>query len=91
MSGNLEINQSDASEEASFQSTSGDVNFVRFDAPKMEITTVSGNVRGSLLSGKQFSVNSLTGNVQVPPNTSQSQTCTVSTTSGDVELTVDSI
>lgn len=89
VSGNLEISQTEASEEASFQSTSGDVNFVRFDAPKMEITTVSGNVRGSLLSGKQFSVNSLTGNVQVPPNTSQSQVCTVSSTSGDVELTVD--
>lgn len=89
VSGNLEIKQTIASEEASFQSTSGDVNFERFDAPKMEVTTVSGNVSGSLQSGKQFSVNSLTGNVQVPPNTSQSQVCTVSSTSGDVELTVD--
>lgn len=89
VSGNLEIKQTVASAEASFQSTSGDVNFERFDAPKMEVTTVSGNVSGSLQSGKQFSVNSLTGNVQVPPNTSQSQVCTVSSTSGDVELTVD--
>lgn len=89
VSGNLEIKQTVASAEASFQSTSGNVNFERFDAPKMEVTTVSGNVSGSLQSGKQFSVNSLTGNVQVPPNTSQSQVCTVSSTSGDVELTVD--
>ena len=89
VSGNLEIKQTVASEEALLQSTSGDVNFERFDAPRMEVTTVSGNVSGSLQSGKQFSVNSLTGNVQVPPNTSQSQVCTVSSTSGDVELTVD--
>ena len=88
MSGNVSINQSEASEKARFQLTSGDVGFVGFDAPEIEVTTVSGCVEGSLLSGKQFFVNSLSGNVQVPQNQSQSQTCTISTTSGDVHLTV---
>lgn len=88
VSGNVSINRSGASENAMLQLTSGDVDFVKFDAPKIEVTTVSGCVEGSLLSGKQFFVNSLSGDVQVPQNQSQSQTCTISTTSGDVRLTI---
>ena len=52
------------------------------------LKTASGDVSGSLQSGKQFVCETASGDIQVPADTPNGGVCTVHTASGDIELTV---
>ena len=57
------------------------------DAGTINIKTGTGDVSGSLLSGKVFSVTSDTGNVKVP-DTQSGGLCEIHTNTGDINITV---
>lgn len=73
---------------AELEAISGDITFDRTDVGDLCIQTVSGDVRGSLLSLKNFMTHTTSGSVHVPaPNTS-AVLCEITTTSGDIWITV---
>ena len=69
------------------ESTSGDVLLDGCDAGHVIIETSSGNVKGSLRTGKQFKVKTGSGSVSVPADAAGGQ-CEIRTTSGNVSITV---
>ena len=70
------------------KTTSGDVSLEGCDGPKMGLTTVSGDISGSLLHGKQFSCRTVSGEMNLPGGTPQG-TCSISTVSGDADLEIE--
>lgn len=70
------------------KTTSGDVFLEGCDSPQMGFTTVSGDISGSLLHGKQFSCRTVSGEMNLPGGTPRG-TCSISTVSGDADLEID--
>lgn len=70
------------------KTTSGDVSLESCDSPQMGFTTVSGDISGSLLHGKQFSCRTVSGEMNLPGGTPQG-TCSISTVSGDADLEIE--
>ena len=70
--------------------STGDIRFESCDALKGTITlkTSTGDVRGSLKTGKVFSARSSTGSVHVPESTGDCR-CEVSTSTGSIHITVE--
>ncbi len=58
------------------------------DAGSLAIETTSGDVTASLLSGKVFTIDSASGEVDVPPS-AQGGSCHITTTIGDISVTVE--
>ena len=87
-SGEIELRSVVAEQGADVQSTSGDVEFDRFDAGSIQIKTVSGEVEGSLLSSKAFETHTTSGEVRVPLSDPSAGACSVTTTSGDIKIEV---
>ena len=77
-----------ASGAVTIETTSGDVELERSDAASLTISTTSGEVEGSLLTSKNFAVSSSIGRVSAPTADPAGAPCTVTTTSGDIRLTV---
>jgi DUF4097 and DUF4098 domain-containing protein YvlB len=71
------------------KSTSGEVSLESCDGGEMTIKTVSGDVEGSLRSVKNFITHTTSGDVYVPDSDSSASTCEITTTSGDIHITVD--
>ena len=67
--------------------STGDVTFKESDADSIFVATGTGEVKGSLLTGKTFTVKTSTGDVNVPKN-SEGGTCNITTSTGDVKITV---
>lgn len=86
VSGELELKELIVSGKLTVGTVSGDVDLDRCDAGEIDIVTVSGEVEGTLLSPKQFDVHTISGKLDVPASESGAARCTISTTSGDVEL-----
>ena len=61
----------------------------QFDAENIHITTTSGDVEGTLSSGKKFSVTTNSGEIDIPADTPGAGLCTVNTTSGDIEIEIE--
>lgn len=87
-SGDLELEQMLAKEEFLCRSTSGDISLAGCDAPKMGFATVSGDITGSLLHGKHFTTQTVSGSIHLPGGTPEGE-CTISTVSGDANLRVE--
>ena len=70
--------------------STGDIRFESCDALKGTITlkTSTGDVRGSLKTGKLFSARSSTGSVQVPESTGDCR-CEVSTSTGSIRINIE--
>ena len=58
-----------------------------FDAAEIEINTSTGDVRGSLASGKQFDAKSGTGKVRVPEN-SEGGSCKIYASTGNIDIKI---
>ena len=65
-----------------------DVEFIACDAREINVSTATGNVRGTLRSGKTFDAESGTGKVRVPAN-GGSGICHIRTKTGDIHITVE--
>lgn len=63
----------------------GDIEFEGCDAAELYIKTTTGDIEGTLLTDKVFIANTVTGDVEVPKNTSGGR-CELYTTTGDIEI-----
>ena len=86
--GDLSLKQVTVEQTLSAKKTTGNVQLDAVDARSYIIETDSGDVTGSLRSGKWFHIKTATGYVDVPKNTSGGN-CSVTTNTGDVILTVE--
>ena len=67
--------------------STGNVNFIRCDASKIEVKTDTGDVEGSFVSSKIFITKTSTGDVDVPTTTSGG-ICKITTSTGDIEIDI---
>ncbi|MBE6634304.1 MAG: DUF4097 domain-containing protein [Ruminococcaceae bacterium] len=77
-----------ASQELTVERNTGDVQFTQCDAPQISVLVSTGDVSGSLLTDKIFTVNSSTGDIRVPTSIPGSGTCRITTTTGDVYVRI---
>ena len=68
--------------------STGDVDMQGCDAPVIVIETDTGDVTGSLLTGKLFDIQTSTGNVQVPKSTLGGE-CRITTSTGDIRIVIE--
>lgn len=85
--GDLTMNRVIADESFSLKRITGDVTLEECDAAQMEITTNTGDVKGTLLSEKIFLHQSNTGKVSLPEST-RGGVCRITTTTGDICFSV---
>lgn len=71
----------------SVERSTGDVRFEKCDAAELYFKMDTGDVKGSLLSGKVFFVQTDTGSVDVP-RTTTGGVCEIHTDTGDVQITI---
>ena len=68
--------------------TTGDVKFDACDAAELMVETDTGDVIGSLLSAKIFFAEAETGSVHVPKTTTGGR-CEITTSTGDIRITIE--
>ena len=68
--------------------STGDVDIRGCDAPVIVIETDTGDVTGSLLTGKLFDIRTSTGNVQIPKSTLGGE-CRITTSTGDIRIVIE--
>ncbi len=77
-----------ASESFDITGTTGDVIFKNSDAEDIKASTTTGDIYGTLNSDKVFITDTSTGDVSVP-NTTVGGSCQLSTSTGDIRITVE--
>lgn len=70
------------------ETTSGDIWLEESDASHLQIQSTSGNVNGTLLSEKIFIPRTTSGTIDVPDSAPSAGICEITTTSGDIRLSV---
>lgn len=85
--GDISLKRVLAEEEIRIERSTGDVTFDQSDAAEIFVRVGTGDVKGSLLSGKTFVVKTSTGSIEVPQSVAGG-TCQIVTTTGDVHLTI---
>ena len=83
--GNIKLQNVTASESFCLKRSTGKVIFDGCDAPEVLVETSTGDVEGTLLSGKAFRVQSSTGSVEIPESFGE-QPCVITTSTGDVRI-----
>ncbi len=74
---------------AYFSDTStGGVTFKDSDAATLKVKTSTGDVKGSLLTGKTFKAHSSTGSINIPPDSPDGGLCQIDTSTGDIRITI---
>lgn len=86
-SGPIHASQVVVMETWDINSVSGQVTLTDCDASSLVISTVSGGVKASLRSGKTFSTQTVSGDVEVPSDSSGGS-CNISTISGNITCTI---
>ncbi|MBE7003843.1 MAG: hypothetical protein E7425_06110 [Ruminococcaceae bacterium] len=87
-SGDMDLDNTVAHGELTVESTSGDVTLHRCDGQDVFLQSTSGDVEGTLLSPKDFSAHSVSGDVDLPQSEDGAGRCDAHTTSGDVSLRI---
>lgn len=87
-SGDITLTNTFAKQKMNLQDSSGNIALSTCDAPTIAIQTTSGDVGGSLLSGKDFSVQTSSGDVILPEDSSETETCSITTVSGNIIITI---
>ena len=88
-SGDISLKETVIDADIFIKSTSGEVSLESCDGSEITIKTISGDVEGSLRSVKNFITHTTSGDVYVPDSDSSASTCEITTTSGDIHITVD--
>ena len=86
-SGSIHASQVVVMETWDINSVSGQVTLTDCDASSLVINTISASVKASLRSGKTFSTQTVSGDVEVPSDSSGGS-CNISTISGDITCTI---
>ncbi len=84
--GDIELNNVIATESFNIKRTTGDVIFDSSDATEIVVDVTTGDVLGTLLTGKSFNVETTTGKKEVPQTTGG--LCKIHTTTGDIIITI---
>ena len=87
ISGSIDLVNVICQENCEIENTSGSIELERCDAASFDLKTVSGSIKGSILSGKVFDCHSTSGGVHVPEN-SDGGTFKARTTSAGIRITV---
>lgn len=87
-SGDMVLTKTLAKQEMNLQASSGNISLSECDAPQIVIQTSSGDVGGSLLSGKEFSAITSSGDVILPEDSSETEKCSIITSSGNIRFTI---
>ena len=87
-SGDVELKRTVVQTELRIETSTGDIDMERSDAERMILVTGSGDVELRLLSGKIYVVKTSSGSVSHPEHVQNSGYCNVTTSSGDVKITV---
>ena len=77
-----------ASNNFNVKNGTGNVLFNLCDGANIKISTTTGDIDGNLLSSKIFTTQTTTGDIEVPKTTSGG-VCDLSTTTGDIYITID--
>lgn len=85
-SGGLELDTCRFSGAASLETVSGDIRFSDLDAGSLSFDAVSGSVEGTLLSGKVFQADTVSGRISLPTADPSGGLCAAETTSGDIDI-----
>ncbi len=88
-SGNIWLNETAIEGQLNVKTSSGNVHFDRCDAYDIYVDTSSGDVTGTLLTGKNFKTKTSSGDVDVPPAMRGEGDCEITTSSGDIEIKVE--
>ncbi len=86
--GDISLNNVIAAERFSIERSTGGVTLDGCDAASLWIKTSTGNVRGTLLSEKDFIANSNTGTVRVPKGQTGG-VCEIQTSTGDIQIELE--
>ena len=86
--GDITLSSVIASEKLTLKTSTGSVRFNASDASAISVNTGTGDVTGTLLSEKNFIVNTSTGDVDVPENTEGGR-CEITTGTGDIKIRID--
>ncbi len=87
-SGDIECEDVISLGSAVIKTVSGDIGLDNFDSENITAKTVSGDIEAEVLSAKNFDVNTVSGEVNVPPSDKNAGTFKAKTTSGDIEIDV---
>ena len=85
--GDISLHNVIASEKISVERSTGQVKFGGCDAGELYIKTSTGDVTGSLLTGKVFVTDTRTGSVDVP-GTASGGRCEIRTVTGDIRIRI---
>ncbi len=85
--GEISLIRTIVSESIRIQNGTGDVEFHDSDASEIRVDTSTGDVSGNVLTPKVFDARSKTGDVDVP-NYATGGSCTIRTSTGDIDITV---
>lgn len=89
-SGDVDLSNVLAVNEMEIETVSGEIELERCDAQALRLNSTSGDVSGTLLSEKQFTTSTTSGNVNVPNTASPSAgTCQVTTISGNIYFKIE--
>ena len=86
--GDLVLKDVIASEKLEMERNTGDIFLTRCDAAEIRILTGTGDVKGSFLSGKNFTTETDTGDIHVPQSVNGG-ICEIQTHTGDITITVE--
>ncbi len=87
-SGAVELENVVAAGSIKIDTSSGNIDLDRCDANELSLSASSGRIRGTLLSGKIFNIESNSGNIICPPSTNDGGICTASTSSGNIVIEI---
>ena len=86
--GDISLSNVIAEQSFSIDRSTGYVEFDECDAAGIYVETDTGDITGSLLSGKAFTVQTDTGAVDVP-HTASGGRCELSSDTGDIKIEID--
>lgn len=89
LSGNIDLGDTSVSGDSSFENSSGAVSLNKLSANNISITTLSGNVRGSILGDPgnyTITADSLSGTIDIPRSGNGKNTFDISTSSGNIDI-----
>jgi len=85
--GDISLHQVIAGQGITIERNTGDVVFDSSDAPVIRVKTNTGDVTGTLLSGKRFITQTDTGSVDIPESTDGGK-CEIETDTGDIRICI---
>ena len=86
--GDVTLKTVTATGDMSIKTSTGDVRFDGCDADSVSVNVVTGDITGTLRTGKDFDANTTTGKISVPDSVPGGK-CKLNTTTGDIRISIE--